>query len=270
VSRFTIIGIELWTWEPWRRLNDRPDAQTLWLALLSTAAAKRSIPGLWEGGVGTIAEATGRGYQDVAAALSCLQERRMVVTDDRLNVTRFTGFPDKSEAATSGKIIRSWWNRFGAIPACAVRDAHVPLLRWLAEPFSAKDARAAWDQTFGTLPQTSHLQVVGEGIGKGTAYPTGEGIGNPIASQASLFVSEGLGKGTGEGIGNPTRKGQVPDQVQVQGDQRGECERGLAEGSGEQNVAGIPVAADIAGALAKGWQSWRDPNDVDPNMRRRR
>ena len=67
MSAFTRLGASLWDWEPWTDL--RAQTRILWLALYTSAEAKRHVPGLWQGGIPTMADAARMPPDDVIAAL---------------------------------------------------------------------------------------------------------------------------------------------------------------------------------------------------------
>lgn len=243
MSRYTSIGVAIWDWAPLMELDD-PWAFRLWFALLTTPEAKRCPPGLWHGGPATMAEAAKMGSGDVIAALRVLRDRRLVEYDERSRVARLVVLPpDKPEGTRSGSVVQSWWTRFGAIPACSTRDAHVPLLRWLSDQTSA-DVQRAWARTFGTLPTPlpgprglgTRREGVGEGPGEGQGQGghqgPREGVGEgPPGFQSSLFPSGSFSNSGGEGVRHPL--GEGPEEEEVIGRERGESERG---GSGELEV----------------------------------
>lgn len=167
MSLFTRIGAPLWNWEPFTRLDDGP--RNLWLALYTTAEAKRIIPGLWHGSIHLMAEASHRTFEGTVKNLDALLDAEgsfgqpMVEYDDKHRVLRMTELPDAGEYPDSPTILKSWWSRFLLVPACQIRDAHVTQIRWILEqgaklvkknrtgrPTPAHEEE--WAQTFGTIP----------------------------------------------------------------------------------------------------------------------
>ena len=155
MSAFTRLGASLWDWEPWTDL--RAQTRILWLALYTSAEAKRHVPGLWQGGIPTMADAARMPPDDVIAALDQLLERELVEYDQKLRVLRLCGLPDAGEYPSNGKVILGWWTKFNTVPPCPVRDAHVRTIAWIIDNGSRRAGTAtdnhkeAWSQTFGTI-----------------------------------------------------------------------------------------------------------------------
>jgi hypothetical protein len=146
--RHTRISPRIWSWQRWTALD--ANGRVLWLALFSTPEAKRMPAGLWHGGVGALAEAASMGATDVINSLTALLDKGLIEYDKGNKVIRLTELPDKGERPHNGSVIRGWWTSFKSVPPCAVRDAHVPFLAWLAEPFT-NDHQKAWNDTFATV-----------------------------------------------------------------------------------------------------------------------
>lgn len=161
MTAFTRLGSAIWDWEPWTNLE--PLGRVLWLALYTSGEAKRHVPGLWQGGIPTIADASRLRQDEVVGALDCLlaadvDGRPMIEYDPKTRVLRLCELPDAGEFPSSGKVILSWWTKFRTVPNCAVRDSHVRTLAWILEEGSkhtrggyTEHHKQAWDQTFGTL-----------------------------------------------------------------------------------------------------------------------
>ena len=162
MSSFTRVGTTLWEWEPFITLED-PNAKILWLALYTSNAAKRWCPGLWHGPVSLMADAAKLGAVDTQNALGELIRKKLVEFDSKNRVLRFTELPDHGDWPSTPSIMFAWWKRFNDMPACDVRDAWVPMLRWMIER-GARDAEKnkwkgkpspkheeAWAETFGTI-----------------------------------------------------------------------------------------------------------------------
>ncbi len=246
MSRFTQVPVGVWDWAPLVGLEYA--GRNLWWGLYTSREAKLLPPGLFHGGPARMAEAAKMGFGDAVTALRELLDKHMVAFDEASRVLRFTQLPVGFDTASSGYVIKSWWTRFQALPAVPVRDAHVPMLRSLCEPFTAKGARSVWDTTFGTLPAPSpRLRIVGEGVG----YPLGEGIAEglayPLPPQRSLFADSNLASQR-EGIGEGIREGQYPDQYQYP-------DHGRGAGEGNPQLHARSGEALEVGAGATLWET---------------
>jgi hypothetical protein len=241
VSRYTSVGCGLWDWPRWGPLS--LGARNLWLALYTSPEAKRMPPGLWHGGVGTLADAARVELVDALDALDELTGCGLVVHDPHRLV---------------GRAVRGWWGRWETVPACEVRDAHVELLRWLLEPMTA-DHQKAWDDTFGTKVGNGRANGSGNGPGYGPADRTGNGI--PI--RPAPFVDAHIANRSGDGSLNGSGNGPVPDPEQDQ-DQGEEIQEGRdADGSRDRSGNGSlypldSLAPQLARALA-----WTPPDSRD-------
>lgn len=187
MNHFTKIGSDFARWEPLRKLA--ADVQLFWIALYT---GPRVIPGLVRGGIGTLADNTGRTPLEADRALYHLIEERLVDFDPKANVLRFSVLPDCHEWPMNGKVVRGWWTRFIEVPQCGVRDAHVSTLWWLIERGSemsrshsgrrrggvSEDHRTAWDQTFASI-------TVPKGVALGVASLPSSDTSTP--TQPSLF-----------------------------------------------------------------------------------
>lgn len=159
MSGYTRLGALLWDWEPFTKLDY--ETRNLWLALYTSASARRLIPGLWSGGIHVMAESACMQPDDVLRALDKLLERNMVEYDDRSRILRLTMLPDAGDWPASPNILKGWWNRFIGLPSCQVRDAHVATLRWMIDHGSrfkggpnktaSVGLEEAWQETFGTI-----------------------------------------------------------------------------------------------------------------------
>lgn len=161
MSGFTRFGCDLWNWEPFVGLPDA-DSKLLWIALYTSAVSKRLVPGLWQGGIHTMAEAARQSSDVTIKALDTLLDHEMVEFDTKTKVLRMTAsegttpLPDTGEFPFNGNAVRGWWNKFVTVTSCAVRDAHVATLRWLMDAGAhqtkarrlSADHEAAWSETF--------------------------------------------------------------------------------------------------------------------------
>jgi hypothetical protein len=156
----------LWDWPRFIELDD--SARCLWLALYTTAEAKRHAPGLWQGGVPAMADASRQHPDAVIHALDSLLDHDMVEFDNRTRVLRLCYLPDAGEFPSNGKVILGWWTRFRSVPDCGVRNAHVTTLRWILDEGARLSGKgisphheSAWRETFGTvaIPASRHRGV---------------------------------------------------------------------------------------------------------------
>ena len=156
MTAFTRLGSSIWDWERWTALDAWP--RILWMALYTSGESKRHVPGLWQGGIPSMADAARMNSTDVIHALDVLLEHALVEYDPKYRVLRLCELPDTGEFPSNGKVIRGWWTKFNTVPACQVRDAHVTTLQWICAE-GARRARKefspnhveAWEQTFGTV-----------------------------------------------------------------------------------------------------------------------
>jgi hypothetical protein len=210
VTAFTRLGSCLWIWEPWVSLPSK-EAKLLWLALYTSGAAKRNAPGLWEGGISSMTDASRMGADDVIGALDVLLDCTMVEYDKKVRVLRLCALPDAGEYPSNGKVILGWWTRFRSIPECDVRDAHVTTLRWIIDtgarqagrPISA-DHENAWRDTFAQvkipLPRRRGVRQLADSDTSTHVQP-------------SLFPSPFVASGYGNGIA-PQGESSYPQNPQ--------------------------------------------------------
>ncbi len=212
----------------------------LWLALFTTAEAKRIVPGLWHGSMTSMAEAARMPIDVTVRALDSLLDHDMVEYDHKHRVLRLTKLPDAGEYPSSPTIVTSWWKRFRTVPACAVRDAHVATIRWILDqgalvapknrtgkPTAAHEE--VWAETFATVqippPRRRGMRRLVDTVADtGTAVqpslfgtaalPSGEGIQSPSELPSALppgsdpeikdlrdLDTLSRGYGEGEGVG---------------------------------------------------------------------
>jgi len=156
MTAFTRLGSSIWDWERWTELDAWP--RILWLALYTSGESKRHVPGLWQGGIPSMADAARMQPSEVVHALDVLLEKDLVEYDSKYRVLRLCELPDTGEFPSNGKVIRGWWTKFNTVPACQVRDAHVRTLQWICaegarranKEFSPNHVEA-WQQTFGCI-----------------------------------------------------------------------------------------------------------------------
>ncbi len=156
MSAFTRLGSALWDWEPWT--NRTPSTRLLWLALYTSGEAKRHVPGLWQGGLPSMADAARMTPDGVINSLDELLEHELVEYDPKTRVLRLCELPDPGEYPSNGKVIRGWWTKFQTVPDCAVRDAHVRTLQWILHEGAKRsgkkvtpDHMEAWGATFSMI-----------------------------------------------------------------------------------------------------------------------
>jgi len=166
MTAFTRLGSVIWDWEAWTDLEPLP--RLFWLSLYTSGEAKRHVPGLWQGGIPSMADASRLHPDAVISSLDRLLDRELVEYDPKYRVLRLCMLPDAGEFPSNGKVIRSWWTRFQSVPECGVRDAHVATLRWILDEGGrqsrkgvSQDHDAAWRDTFGkvVIPATRHRGV---------------------------------------------------------------------------------------------------------------
>lgn len=208
---WTPLGIGWWDWAPLAQAS--PCARLLWLALYSSAPARRCPPGLWQGGPAVMAEASRLSLEQVEASLAELQALRLVEYDDGTRVARLTVLPDRLDRPPNGNAIKAWWRCWRGVPACTVRDSHVETLRDLVSHFTADHAKK-WDETFGTLPtplripaRPSSANGPGNGPPNGPGNRRGNGSNPPDISRNGNGSRNGSGNRQGEGEGNSS----IPD-----------------------------------------------------------
>src|SRR5690349_17629174 len=110
MTAFTRLGSGIWDWEPWTRLG--ASARVLWLAIYTAAEGRRCVPGLWHGGVPTMADAARMQPDEARDALDQLLEHELVEYDPKTRVLRLCVLPDAGEYPSNGNVIKSWWTRF--------------------------------------------------------------------------------------------------------------------------------------------------------------
>lgn len=148
-SDFTRIGYLFWEWQPIRHMD--PLALKLWLVIYT----KSAIPGLWCGDIPDLSSQSFLTAEETLRGLEILRERELIEFDRSNRVLRLTKLPDAGEWPAAPAILKSWWSIFQRkIPACAVRDAHVTMLRWLLD----EGAKHASKNTTGK-PSALHEQL---------------------------------------------------------------------------------------------------------------
>jgi len=238
-SRFTRVGVNLWHCPWFVELEDRE--QVLWLVLYSSAAAKRSVPGLWHGGIGTIADACPHwASSKVLSSLDVLIDRELAQFDRNYSVLRLTRFPDGGERAHNALALAGWWNRFRLVPQCRVRDAHVASLRWLLDQGEVGEKMCeVWRQTFATISESSSSS----GAARSSRLTDSD---TSTGAQPSLFGSVNL---PSEGIQEvtDTRGGtKHPSRMDAPSTGSGSGS-GLGSGSGSGSPDGVVVGSVGAG-----------------------
>lgn len=201
---WTALGIGWWDWVPLAQAS--PVARLLWLALYSSAPARRCPPGLWAGGPAVMAEASRLPLEDVTRALAELVELRLVEYDDGARVARLLVLPDELDRPDNGNGVKAWWRMFRSVPACTVRDSHVATLRELVGHFTA-DHQTKWDETFGTLPTPLRIPAR---TPSGTNGP-GNGSRNGSNHRDIAGVRNGPGNGSGNGREEEEGSSSIPD-----------------------------------------------------------
>lgn len=192
MSSYTRLGSVIWTWPRWTALEDH--GRMLYLALYTTAEAKRIVPGLFHGSITGMADAAAMPVDRTKYALDHLLEHELVEFDWDRRVTRLTELPDSGESPANGNVIRGWYKRFKDVPKCAVRDAHVTTLLWLMEewarehdkPSIGKAHIEAWNETFAHVAiPVSRRRGRQRLLDADTSTPTQPGLFDPPPSGAS-------------------------------------------------------------------------------------
>lgn len=134
------------------------EAFKLWLGLYTSQNAKRSVPGLWPGSLYGMSEDTRLPLNNTFNALGELVEKKLVEFDEAHRLARLTQLPDALERAHTQFAIKGWWTRFTSLPACPLRDAHVPLLWWMIQQGKVGQSMVdMWRMTFGTVAVPVHV-----------------------------------------------------------------------------------------------------------------
>jgi hypothetical protein len=201
LSGVTRVGCGIWDWDRFVALDCR--SRILYLALYTSANVKRTVPGLFHGGLGALAEAARMPAQDTVEALDDLIRRQLAEWDKHHQIIRLTELPDAEERPFNGKTILGWWNRFQSVPACGVRDAHVQVLRGLLDAgVATADHEKAWEKTFATVKVMAPRR---RGV-RALLPPSSED-----SPQADLFASADLGNRIRYPIGYPQDQDQDQD-----------------------------------------------------------
>lgn len=210
MTAFTRLGSFIWDWEPWTNLAAAP--RVLWLALYTSAWAKRNVPGLWHGGIPSMAEAARMNPDEVVIALDALLDGDLVEYDVKFRVLRLCELPDPGECPSNGKVILGWWTKFKTVPACPVRDSHVRVLAWICDEGSKQRGREftpnhkeAWDSTFGTIIVPSPRR---RGVRRLADSDTSTQVQPSLFSQAS---GSGNGIALQDDCGSPQSHAQAVD-----------------------------------------------------------
>lgn len=187
MSEYTRLGCGLWTWKRWTERS--LPARMVYLALYTCAAAKRGIPGLYHGDLGSLQRDASLTVDETVAGLEELVAQNLVEYDKQAHLMRLVELPDSWERPDGGKALRGFWNSFHTFPSCGVRDAHVATIRALVEDASSRSEKAAedlakaWEVTFGTLEQLAKRRRGSRTVAKQTQSG---GV------QADLFASDPL------------------------------------------------------------------------------
>lgn len=202
---WTPLGASWWDWAPLAQAS--ANARLLWLALYTSAPARRCPPGLWQGGCAVMAEVSHLDLGVVEVALAELQALRLVECDPTTRVVRLVVLPDQLDRPANGDQIRSWWTRWRTLPACTVRDSHVETLRALVGRFTEHHT-VAWGDTFGTVPTPLRVPArapLGHGGPHGGGHRDGHGAGHGVPT---LHGPDIAGSGHGAPHGGGHRQGE--------------------------------------------------------------
>jgi len=191
MTAFTRLGASIWDWKPWFSMDKDP--RILWLALYTSAEAKRHVPGIFHGSYTTMAEAARLTVNDTMVAIDKMIdcETPMVEYDQEHRVLRLTMLPDAGEYPSNADIISSWWRKFLSVPECDVRDAHVPVLRWIIDRGAQLTKRGGKNRT--GKPMRSHEECWAETFATvPVPAPRRRGVGRLAESDTSTSFQPGL------------------------------------------------------------------------------
>lgn len=182
-ERWTPFPATIYDWDPW--IDMRSVERDLWWALVASRHASCWPPGLWLGSVALMSDSARMGAEDVEIALARLRAKGLLEYDARLTVGRLTQLPPTDTwRPHAPNAIFGWWTGFRRLPACAIRDSHVPTLKALVTRPTPKHV-ANWDATFGRLAEVTRLPT-------GNRSSNGSGNGSP----SSDFEDKGTVPGT--------------------------------------------------------------------------
>lgn len=147
MGSFTRLGCDFVTWSPLREVSAK--ALRLWLSLYTTRGAKTYPPGLFFGGVLTMADASGMAIPDTESCLRELEAAGLVTHDPEHKLTAMLQLPDRGEAPANPNVLRSFYRRWIYAPASAVKRGYLKLIQWLVAPQLDRECMAqAWADTF--------------------------------------------------------------------------------------------------------------------------
>lgn len=173
--------------------------QMLWVTIL-TGPQTNACPGIWIGGVGTLAEIRRRPYEEVAADLAVLEQLGMVEMDSRHRVMRVPRAPRYQDLRNADQL-RSWKKGWDTIPECDAKYRHAISLR---EAVVRNEKGAGWwDTVFGTV-----LDTVSDTVPPHCDPPSGTGAGSGIPPLTPPAVAEGERE---EGAGSASARKPDPD-----------------------------------------------------------
>jgi len=252
-GKYTKVGTALFAWEPYLSVRrESADAAHLWLALYASAPAKLMIPGLWMGGVGTMADASRLTFHECVHALDLLCERAMVEFDPKTQLLRLTALPDKCEAAPNQACLRGWWSRRQGLPDCGVRDRHVDLMAWLTLPIrpskrsTGLEMQRAWDDTWG---QALHART-------GSSLPASPSLVLDSAKPKQLNLLSTTPNRDGGGDRQGDGGGDRPEEVEVMVEERG---RGAGEGDPDHRLWAAVLAEAATSISVQNFDMWLAP-----------
>lgn len=256
-ERFTAISCHLLRWKRFRGLPS--DSILLWIVLYTGEQAKKTVPGLFTGSVYTMADDSNMQPSEADRALCKLIDHGLVQYDLENRIARLTELPDTLDRPTNDRALSGWWTRFRTVPGVPIRDAHVPLLHWLAtaeierligigKQQGADAMSRVWRQTFETIsvPQTLPRYVSPSSSDTGTTtQPSLFGPPPKIELNKNSYSRPLPGPCQGSGRG--------PDQDQ-------DLDQVIPEGGGEEDPDGAPQARHLKLV----------PDTTDPDAERRR
>lgn len=193
----TKVGGDVFNWERLRPL-DVP-ARYFWMGLY--ISHRRTIIGLWNAGIPTLADVAKMQPDDTVVALEALLKHDLVEYDRNKDVLRLTELPDRCERPQNPSHLQSLWTRYRGVPNCPVKYAHVRLLEWLiTDPVEVTKPSMVeqWEKTFGTIPVPA---------------PRKRGVRSLIESDTSTLVQPSLFQLPASSVSHLTKQDTVSDTV---------------------------------------------------------
>ena len=187
-KRWSAVTRAMWTDERFLKLTSpQPNAQTLWLYLLTTPH-QIPIPGLLPLGPGTIADDLGWDTSDVRLHLKELEDEEMVMICYRPALI-FLPRAILHNQPANPNMIKGWRNGFDNLPECVLRGDALTLLRE-----GLKDSLVpAFDRIFATAAKQATVRVVEKSQAPKKAKINGFANGMRNQDQEQELINKNLG-----------------------------------------------------------------------------